>query len=122
MSIGYSTILSDLLPERRKGRKSAEIAKKPLEGNRPRGDSHKSVLGSVRGEAMTETGTKDDALKGIDEGKRLTLRRLALGAAFVVPVVASFSMDGLTISKVHAAAANGSGFVVPTNTTKPPPV
>ena len=51
--------------------------------------------------------------------------RLGLGAAFVAPIVASFSMDGLTISKVHAATANGSGAVVepsnsvPSNTTIP---
>jgi hypothetical protein len=54
---------------------------------------------------------QDEALKGIDESKRRTLLRLGLGAAFVAPIVASFSMDGLTISKVHAQAANGSGFV-----------
>jgi len=58
---------------------------------------------------MTDTNKQDQALTGIDENKRRTLTRLALGAAFVAPVVASFSMDGLTISKVHAASAKGSG-------------
>ena len=53
----------------------------------------------------------EQALKGFDEAKRRTLTKLALGAAFVTPVVASFSMDGLTISRVHAETANGSGFV-----------
>jgi hypothetical protein len=64
---------------------------------------------------MTETGKKEDVLKGVDENKRRTLMRLGLGAAFVTPIVASFSLDGLTISKVHAATANGSGCVAPSN-------
>lgn len=58
---------------------------------------------------MTDESELERGLKGIDEGKRRTLVRLGLGAAFVAPIVASFSMDGLTISKVHAASANGSG-------------
>ena len=61
---------------------------------------------------------REEALDGIDESKRRTLIRLGIGAAFVTPIVASFSMDGLTISKVHAATANGSGFVDHSNTTK----
>ena len=70
---------------------------------------------------MTEKSKQDEALDGIDETKRRTLTRLALGAAFVTPIVASFSMDGLTISKVHAQTANGSGVVAPSNSTKPKP-
>jgi hypothetical protein len=58
---------------------------------------------------MTDNSKLEKALTGIDERKRRTLIRLGLGAAFVAPIVASFSMDGLTISKVHAASANGSG-------------
>jgi hypothetical protein len=58
---------------------------------------------------MTDNSKLEKALTGIDESKRRTLMRLGLGAAFVAPIVASFSMDGLTISKVHAASANGSG-------------
>ena len=50
-------------------------------------------------------------MDGLDAAKRRTLAKLALGAAFVTPVVASFSMDGLTISKVRAETADGSGFV-----------
>jgi hypothetical protein len=68
---------------------------------------------------MTEKSKPDEALDGIDESKRRTLTRLGLGAAFVTPIVASFSIDGLTISKVHAQTANGSGFVQPSNTTVP---
>jgi len=60
---------------------------------------------------MTDESELERGLKGIDERKRRTLVRLGLGAAFVAPIVASFSMEGLTISKVHAASANGSGVV-----------
>ena len=70
---------------------------------------------------MTEESEKKEALDGIDEPKRRTLMRLGLGAAFVAPIVASFSMDGLTISKVHAQTANGSGFVEQSNGTVPLP-
>jgi hypothetical protein len=44
----------------------------------------------------------DRALAAVDEAKRETLRKLILGAAFVIPVVASFSVDGL-VSSAHAA-------------------
>jgi hypothetical protein len=53
----------------------------------------------------------NDALAGIDAAKRETLNRLITGTAFVAPIVASFAMDGLTISKAQAATANGSGFI-----------
>ena len=35
------------------------------------------------------------ALAAVDAAKRETLRKMILGAAFVIPVVASFSIDGL---------------------------
>lgn len=41
----------------------------------------------------------------MDAAKRETLRKLILGAAFAVPVVASFSIDGLTLSKAQASSA-----------------
>lgn len=47
----------------------------------------------------------------IDPSKRELLDRIARGAAFAVPVVASFAMDGLTVSKAQAQVANGSGIV-----------
>ncbi|HEY4404671.1 MAG TPA: tail fiber domain-containing protein [Xanthobacteraceae bacterium] len=53
----------------------------------------------------------NDALAGIDAAKRETLNRLITGTAFVAPIVASFAMDGLTISKAQAETANGSGIV-----------
>jgi hypothetical protein len=67
---------------------------------------------------MAEKSKQEDGLTGLDDSKRETLKRLALGAAFVTPVVASFSMDGLTISKVHAASRDGSGLVDTGNQTK----
>jgi hypothetical protein len=51
----------------------------------------------------------EQALDGIDESKRATLTRLLTGTAFVTPIVASFAMDGLTISKAQAQVRNGSG-------------
>lgn len=64
---------------------------------------------------MAEHTPKDDskaevALKGVDPDKRRTLTKLAAGA-FLAPVVASFPMDGLTISRAHAETASGSGLV-----------
>jgi hypothetical protein len=50
----------------------------------------------------------NQATDGLDENKRATLTRLVTGSAFVAPVVASFAMDGLTISKA-LAQANGTG-------------
>jgi hypothetical protein len=52
----------------------------------------------------------DRALAAVDAGKRETLRKLILGAAFVVPVVASFSVDGL-ISSAHANVGCPSNLV-----------
>ena len=57
---------------------------------------------------MTDKKTPDEALDGIDDNKRRTLTRLALGAAFGTPIVASFSIDGLTISKVAVTMRNPS--------------
>lgn len=48
----------------------------------------------------------DRALASIDAAKRETLRKLILGAAFVVPVVASFSVDGLVSSANAAFCSN----------------
>ena len=49
------------------------------------------------------------ALEAVDSSKRATLDSLVKGAAFTAPVVASFAMDGLVISKAYAQVANGSG-------------
>jgi hypothetical protein len=61
---------------------------------------------------MPENQKIDEALTGVDDAKRATLTRLLTGTAFVAPIVASFAMDGLTISKAQAAPANGSGLVL----------
>ncbi|HLH96354.1 MAG TPA: hypothetical protein VKW08_14665 [Xanthobacteraceae bacterium] len=50
------------------------------------------------------------ALTGVDAEKRTTLTRLLTGTAFVAPIVASYAIDALTISKAQASAANGSGL------------
>ena len=47
----------------------------------------------------------DRALASVDVAKRETLRKLILGAAFVIPDVASFSVDGL-VSSAHAFVSN----------------
>jgi hypothetical protein len=44
----------------------------------------------------------NSALEKIDEGRRAYLRKLAAGTAFVVPMVASFSTDGLRFNKAEA--------------------
>ena len=46
-----------------------------------------------------------EALDGLDQSKRATLRRLISGSAFVAPVVASFAMQGLAIRPAEAAAS-----------------
>jgi hypothetical protein len=56
----------------------------------------------------------DDTRKSadsIDPAKRDTLDRMIKGAAFVVPVVASFAMDGLKMARAQSVVANGSGVV-----------
>jgi hypothetical protein len=45
----------------------------------------------------------DEALKGLDEGKRKVLLRLAKGGAFVAPIVASFAMKGISVTPAMAA-------------------
>jgi hypothetical protein len=39
----------------------------------------------------------------IDESKRSSIRKMVIGTAFVVPAVASFSLNGLAINEAHAA-------------------
>ena len=52
----------------------------------------------------------DDVEREISEagyGRRTFLRRLAIGSAFAVPVVSSFSMAGIQAVSAHADQANG---------------
>ena len=55
----------------------------------------------------------ESAIASVDAAKRDTLRKLILGATFVVPVVASFSIDGLAsrahAELVHSGASNLTG-------------
>lgn len=70
-----------------------------------------------------------DALNGLDEGRRTTLKRLVGTSAFVAPVVVSFAMADLSIDAfMHVAAANvttttttaAPGTTTTTTTTLPP--
>jgi hypothetical protein len=61
---------------------------------------------------MTENKKIDEVLAEVDDAKRATLTRLLTGTAFVAPIVASFAMDGLTVSKAQAAPPNSSGLVL----------
>jgi hypothetical protein len=44
----------------------------------------------------------DRVLESVDPSKRDFLKRLVVGTAFVVPQIASFSMDGLSVYDAHA--------------------
>jgi|SRR5690349_3242352 len=61
---------------------------------------------------MAERETRlNEALDGLDQDKRDTLRRLVRGTTFAAPVVASFAMQGISINPAHAAigsSANGT--------------
>jgi hypothetical protein len=54
--------------------------------------------------AKDDSKTKE-ALDGLDPSKRATLSRLATGAAFAAPVVATFTMQSLSIRPAHAASS-----------------
>src|SRR5258708_9595217 len=68
------------------------------------------ICSESTGVAMPHTQKIDDALAGVDDAKRATLRRLLTGTAFAAPIVASFAMGGLTISEAQAGVA-GSGIL-----------
>ncbi|MGA2961782.1 MAG: hypothetical protein ABSD96_08925 [Candidatus Korobacteraceae bacterium] len=50
-------------------------------------------------------------LESVDEGKRASLKKLLLGSAFAIPVIASFTMSGLGVNEAHAS-------VFPPNSTQ----
>ena len=50
----------------------------------------------------------DEALDGLDQGKREILIRLIRGTAFVAPVVAAFAMQGISIRPAHASPGSSS--------------
>ena len=49
------------------------------------------------------------ATEGLDDGRRSFLKKMAIGTAFTVPVVSSFTMAG--IQAVYAQSATASGRV-----------
>jgi hypothetical protein len=57
----------------------------------------------------------DGMLDGADDNRRSFLKKAVIGGAFVVPIVTSFSMDGLAITSASAAGSNLSG----SNVTQP---
>lgn len=51
----------------------------------------------------------DPVLEKVDPAKRSFVRKLVKGTAFAAPVVASFSLDGLTIGDARAQVlSNGT--------------
>jgi len=55
---------------------------------------------------MAESDKKDEldrALDGIDAGRRDFLRKVVLTTAFAAPLVSSFAIDGMLVSKALAA-------------------
>jgi hypothetical protein len=48
----------------------------------------------------------EQALKTVDVTRRDALRKIVLTTAFVAPVVASFTVDGLTVSSALAQSGN----------------
>ena len=48
----------------------------------------------------------DTVLERIDPAKRAFLKTIIVGTAFVVPMVASFSMDGLSLYEAIAQVSN----------------
>jgi Chaperone of endosialidase len=57
----------------------------------------------------------DAILQGIDDDRRATLRRLIVKGAFVVPIVASFAMSGLTVERAAAQTNSTSSRPLPTS-------
>ena len=65
---------------------------------------------------MTEKDARvDEALDGLDQDKRDTLRRLVRGTTFAAPVVASFAMQGISINPAHAAIGSSANSTVPSD-------
>lgn len=67
---------------------------------------------------MSESDRKiEDATAAAHQGqersevKRRALFGMITKTAFVVPVVASFALDALSVDKAHALPANGSGVL-----------
>jgi len=48
-------------------------------------------------------------LETVDEGRRASLKKILLGSAFAIPVIASFTMSGLGVGEAHAGLRNTTG-------------
>jgi hypothetical protein len=55
-----------------------------------------------------EDGHRKNVLDRVNPAKREAMRKIILGAAFAAPAIASFSLDGLTLSKAYGQVANQS--------------
>ncbi len=53
---------------------------------------------------MSHREMPDELLAGVSEEKRSFLKRLVAGTAFAVPVILSFSMDGLKLKAAYGAS------------------
>lgn len=51
---------------------------------------------------MESNQEQDGLFEKVDEQKRSFLKHLAIGSAFAIPVMQSFSMDGLKVKSAHA--------------------
>jgi|SoiMethySBSTD1v2_1073268.scaffolds.fasta_scaffold1990691_2 hypothetical protein len=51
----------------------------------------------------------DDLLGKVPESRRSALRKLIVGAGFVLPVIMSFTMSGIPVHKALAQVSNGTG-------------
>jgi hypothetical protein len=67
----------------------------------------------------------DNALGGLSDDRRSFLKKLAIGSAFVVPVVSSFTMSNITAAYAQTAATSsqvgnaGAGRGTTTTTAAP---
>lgn len=52
-------------------------------------------------------------LERVDEGRRASLKKILLGSAFAVPVIASFTMSGLGVNEAYAGMSNVTGHHPP---------
>jgi len=48
-------------------------------------------------------------LESVDEGRRASLKKILLGSAFAIPVIASFTMSGLGVNEANAGITNSTG-------------
>jgi hypothetical protein len=62
------------------------------------------------------------ATEGLGDGRRSFLKKMAIGTAFTVPVVSSFTMAGIQAVYAQSATASGkvSGGNATASTTTPP--